>query len=108
MLDPISKILRDEPHEMRWQSRLDLVSNTRSRQSAIDEDRCGGVRVRRKACQSLTAKAEVKLRPASIETLNKLEALASEEAILLRFDYAAAEIVKEVNDFAVDCDLEEM
>ena len=63
--------------------------------------------MRRKACQSLTAKAEVKLRPASIETLNKLEALASEEAILLRFDHVA-EIAKEVNVFTVDFNLEEM
>eukprot|EP00956_Cyclotella_meneghiniana_P021013 scaffold37703_cov75-Cyclotella_meneghiniana.AAC.1 len=30
MLDPISKISRDGPHGMRWGSRLDLVSKSRS------------------------------------------------------------------------------
>eukprot|EP00956_Cyclotella_meneghiniana_P011255 scaffold15837_cov49-Cyclotella_meneghiniana.AAC.1 len=34
-----SRRSREKPHEMRWRSRLDLVSNSRSRQSSTYGDR---------------------------------------------------------------------
>ena len=104
MAEVSSTVKRDEIITVLfWCSKLHLLS---CGSNYSDEDCCGFVK--RKACQSLTAKVEaIKLRPASIGTLNKLEALASEEAILLRFDHVA-EIAKEVNVFTVDFNLEEM